>query len=64
MYALYDPHRVVHKSWGADEKAGKWEPSCQYQYIGGSQGISEAKPAACIVDKSSRGECTISGLLF
>ena len=55
MYALYDPHRVVHKSWGADEKAGKWEPSCQYQYIGGSQGISEAKPAACIVDKSSRG---------
>ena len=64
MYDLYDPHRVVHKAWSADEKAGKQEPSRQYQYLGGSEGGSESKPTARIVDKTSRGDCTISDLFF
>ena len=64
MDALYEPHRVVHKSCSAEEKAGIWEPSCQYQYLGGSQGRSEAKPAVRIVDKSPRGKCTIDDLFF
>ena len=64
MDDLYDPHRVVHRSWSADEKSGKWETSRQYQYIGGSQGGSEAKPAARILDKASRGDCTIAECFF
>ena len=55
MDALYEPHSVVQKAWSADKKARKWEPSRQYQYFGGSQGGSEAKPAARILDKASRG---------
>ena len=64
MDALYDPHWVVHKAWSAGEKAGKWDPSRQYQYIGGSQGGSKSKPAARILDKSLRGKCTIAYLFF
>ena len=55
---------VVHKAWSEDEKAGKLDPSCQYQCLGGSQGQCEAKPADRIVDKVSREECTITNLLF
>ena len=62
--ALYEPHRVVHKAWSSDEKAGKWDPSRQYQYLGESQGGSEAKPAARIVDKASRGKYNIANFLF
>ena len=61
---MYEPHRVVHKAWSADEKTGKWEPSRQYQYFGGSQGGYEAKPDASIVDKASRGKCNIYDLFF
>ena len=64
MDDLYEPHRVVHKAWSAGEKAGKWESSRRYQYLGGSQGGSEAKPAAHIVDKASRVKCTIADLFF
>ena len=58
MDALYE------QAWSVDENSGKWEKSCQYQYLRGSQGGSEAKPAACIVDKASRGKCTIADLFF
>ena len=64
MDALYDPHRVLHRAWSDDEKAGKWDSSRQYQYIGVSQGGSEARSAVPIVDKASRGKCTIADLFF
>ena len=38
MDALYEPNRIVYKSWSSDEKAGKWEPPRQYQYLERSQG--------------------------
>ena len=62
MDAFYEPHKVVYTSWSADKKAVKWEPSRQYQYLEGSQGGSESNPAACIMDKSSKGKCTIANL--
>ena len=66
MDAQYEPQWNTHKNWQSDEKAGIWKPACNHQYLGGSQGGSDTKPAACLVDMATRKEnpCLIADLFI
>ena len=59
MDALFEPIRKVHNMWRSDDKAEDWVPQRQYQYLGGSQGGTEASPSARMIDMASRQKCSI-----
>jgi len=64
MNALYEPVRKARHAWSADDKAESWEPRRQYQYLGGSQGGSEASPSARMIDMASRQKCSIADIFL
>ena len=59
MDALFEPTRKVHNMWKSDDKAEDWVPQRQYQYLGGSQGGTEASPSARMIDMASTQKCSI-----
>ena len=64
MDALYEPTRKVHNMWISEDKAEHWVPQRQYQYLGGSQGGTEANPSARMIDMASRQKCSIVEILL
>ena len=61
--AELEPKRKVHKIWKANDEAESWEPSRQHTYLGGSQGGTEASPAAHMLE-TARKDCTITNLFL